>query len=286
MIAPPLWGTWWFRALAAAAAAGVASRSYRGRVRTIRMETELAAAREAQRSIWPHGDPHLPGFEIAAASVPASDVGGDFFDYVWRDDSRKSLCIAVGDVAGKGMRAAMTAVMASGMIVSKITDRRSLKETLRSVNRLVFRKSSEAAERSFTALCLVGLEAPGRKLRYVNAGMTEPLLKSAHGVRFLATADPRLPLGIHEDVAYREKRVQLRAGDVLVLYTDGLPEALSPAREVYGYAALERRLATLPTERMSSREILRALLADVRDFASSAAQQDDMTVIVVKACAP
>ncbi len=281
VIAPPLWGTWWFRTLLAAAAAAVASRSYRGRVRTIRMETELAAAREAQRSIWPRGDPHLPGFEIAATSVPASDVGGDFFDYVWRDSSRTRLCIAIGDVAGKGMRAAMSAVMASGMLVSKIAERKSLKETIRSVNRLIFRKSAGASGRSFTALCLVALEAPGRNLRYVNAGMTEPLLKSADGVRSLATPDPRLPLGVHEEVAYRERRVQLRPGDVLVLYTDGLPEAQSPAREVYGYTALERRLAALPTEEMSSREILRALLADVRRFVSAAPQQDDMTVIVV-----
>ncbi|MCP4654409.1 MAG: SpoIIE family protein phosphatase [bacterium] len=285
VITPPVWGTWWFRGLAAATAVGFAIRSYHSRVRTIRLQTELAAAQDAQRSIWPQGDPHLEGFEIAAASLPASEVGGDFFDFVWLDPEREKLCIAIGDVAGKGMHAAMTAVMASGMMVSKVEEGGSLEEALRSVNRLVFRKASGAGlpAKEFTALCLASLEALTRELRYVNAGMTEPLLKSRDGVRFLATPDPRLPLGIHEQEAYLEVRRRLAAGDVLVLYTDGVPEAQSPERDVYGYDALKRWLATLPTERMSARKILRALVAEVGRFAAGFPQQDDMTIIVVKA---
>ncbi|MCP3961007.1 MAG: SpoIIE family protein phosphatase [bacterium] len=283
-IASPVWGTWWFRALAAAAAAGVAARSYRDRVGTIRLQTELAAAREAQRSIWPRGDPSLPGFEIAAASLPASEVGGDFFDFIWLDPVHEKLCIAIGDVAGKAMSAAMTAVMASGMVAAKLEDGGSLEAALRSINRLVFRKAAMSSRpaRKLTALCLAGLESSTRELRWVNAGLAEPLLLSSQEARFLATPNPRFPLGVREEEAYREQRTRLAAGDVLVLYTDGVPEAQSPAGEVYGYEALKARLEALPTAGMSSRQILRVLLDDAGSFAAGLPQQDDMTMVVVK----
>ncbi len=285
-IAPPLWGRWWFRGLAAAAAAGAAARFYRWRLRTVRLAAELGAAREAQRSIQPQGDPCLRGFEIAAASFPASEVGGDFFDFVWLDrERRENLCIAVGDVAGKGMSAAMTAVLSSGIVVSKVDGGGTLAAALRSVNRLLHRRSSGSGHpgRKFTALCLAGLTAGGRELCWVNAGMTEPLLKSGDSVRFLATPEPRLPLGIHQEEAYREERVGLAPGDVVLVYTDGVPEAQDPNGEVYGYEALERLLRRLPTAGMSAREILAALLDAVRGFAAGVPQQDDMTVVVVKA---
>ncbi len=288
VIAPPVWGRWWFRALAAAAAAAVAERSYRGRVRTIRLETELAAAREAQRSIWPQGDPRLPGFEIAAASLPASEVGGDFFDFIWLDPAHEKLCVAIGDVAGKAMSAAMTAVMASGMVAAKLESSSSLEAALRSINRLACRKiaaSPRGASRSgrrLTALCLAGLESSTRELRWVNAGLAEPLLLSSEGARFLATADPRFPLGVREQEAYREQRTRLAAGDVLVLYTDGVPEAQSPAGEVYGYEALKSRLSTLPVARMAARQILQELLDDAARFSAGQPQQDDMTMVVIR----
>jgi ligand-binding sensor domain-containing protein/serine phosphatase RsbU (regulator of sigma subunit) len=281
-IAPPIWGTWWFRGLAAAATTAVAARVYRRRVHNIRLETELDAAREAQLSIWPQGDPHLPGFEIAAASLPASEVGGDFFDFIWSDAERRKLCIAIGDVAGKGMRAAMTAVLSTGMIAAQLEGGGGLQGALESVNRLAFRKMSA---RKFTALSLVCLEAPKRLLSYVNAGMTEPVLRSRNGVLFLGTDTPRFPLGILENVAYDEGRVQLEPGDLLVLYTDGVPEAQSPSGEVYGYDALGEWLAGEGLDELSAAQILQALVAEVQRFREDSPQQDDMTMIVVKTLA-
>ena len=279
LITPPVWGTWWFRGLAAAATTAVAVRSYSRRVHNVRMETELEAAREAQLSIWPRGDPHLPGFEIAATSLPASEVGGDFFDFIWQDPERRSLCIAIGDVAGKGMRAAMTAVLSTGMIAAKLDGGGGLPAALESVNRLAFRKTST---RQFTALSLVCVEAPSRVLRYVNAGMTEPALRTRDGVRFLATEDPRYPLGVVEHGTYGEGRVRLEPGDVLLLYTDGVPEAQAPSGEVYGYEAFARWLAGVEPRRLSAGEIVQALVAEVQRFTGDSPQQDDMTVIVVK----
>ncbi len=297
VIAPPIWGTWWFRALAAAATAGVAARSYRGRVRTIRLQAELATAREAQQSIWPQGDPRLPGFEIAATSLPASEVGGDFFDFIWLDPAGEKLCVAVGDVAGKAMSAAMTAVMASGMVAAKLEEGKSLEASLRAINRLAFRKAAPPPRRAnarggragarvgrtLTALCLASLESVTRELRWVNAGLPEPLLLSSGEARFLATVDPRFPLGVRQEEAYREQCTKLAPGDVLVFYTDGVPEAQNPAGEVYGYQALRSRLEALPVARMSSRQILRLLLNAVGSFAAGLSQQDDMTMVVVKA---
>lgn len=278
-IAPPVWGTWWFRGLAAATAAGLAVRSYHHRVSTIRMQTELGAAREAQRSIWPHDDPRLPGYEIAGISLPASEAGGDFFDFIWLDAEHTHLCIAVGDVAGKGMSAAMTAVLASGVIAAKLEEGLPLDQAVARINRFLYRKTPS---RRFTALCLASISAPDGKLSFLNAGLTEPLLRSHGGVRSLASPDPRFPLGIQLREAHRERRTPLAPGDVLVIYSDGLPEAQSRHGEVYGYAGLEQRLATLPSAEMSARQIVRALLDDVHRFAGGRPQQDDMTVVAVK----
>ncbi len=174
--------------------------------------------------------------------------------------------------------------MASGMVASTLGESASLADAMRRLNRLAWAKASHPGRpaRTFTALCLACLDADTCELRWVNAGLTEPLLSSGDGVRGLPTPDPRFPLGIREEESYREERLRLAPGDVLVFYTDGLPEAVNTAGEVYGYAALERHLASLPADRMASREILDALLAGAERFAGGSPRQDDVTVVVVK----
>ena len=136
--------------------------------------------------------------------------------------------------------------------------------------------------RSFTALCLAALDPASGRLTWVNAGLPEPMLRTGADVGFLATPDPRLPLGIHADLAYRQETAVLAPGDVLVLYSDGLPETPGHDGQPYGYDRARARLATLEVETMTAREILDALVSDVRARAASDAPADDMTLVVVR----
>lgn len=258
------------------------ARSYRHHLRTLRLETELDAAREVQRSIWPHRPPEVAGLDIAARSEPASAVGGDFFDFYWHGQGRDRLCLAVGDVVGKGMKAAMQAVLASGLLAATLeTEELTLVESLHRLGRIIRQRS---ADRAFISLAILCLDLETLRLSYVNAGLPEPLLRSSQGTRFLATEDPRYPLGVRPSEEYRESQGQLEVGDVLVLYSDGLAESRSPRGDVYGYDALAAHLAALPAS-LGSQEILDALHADAARFRGSAAPQDDVTSIVVRVTA-
>ena len=106
IITPPFWKTWWFILLCTLILSAVAFLAYQRRLRTVRMKTELQAAHDAQMSIMPQADPDIPGFDISGECIPTSEVGGDFFDYIWLDKAKTKFAIAVGDVSGKAMAAA------------------------------------------------------------------------------------------------------------------------------------------------------------------------------------
>ena len=114
---PPFWATWWFRARGASSRSPAWSLAWlRRRLRDGAARAELRAAHDAQMAIMPQADPGVEGFEVSGVCVPAHEVGGDFFDYSGSAATGAPLCIVVGDVSGKGMRAAMTAALSSGMV--------------------------------------------------------------------------------------------------------------------------------------------------------------------------
>jgi ligand-binding sensor domain-containing protein len=279
-ITPPFWGTWWFRALAIAVAAGLALIWYRRRHMSIFLEAELQAAHDAQMSIMPHSDPVVKGFDISGICIPAHEVGGDFFDYFWLNDGQTRFGLAVGDVSGKAMKAAMIAIMSNGMISSTADEHFSPRSALTGMNRPLFAKTNEE---TYTALWLGALDVESKTLTYANAGLLAPLLKTAGEVRSLETSGPRFPLGALQDTIYEERSVRIEKGDVLVLFTDGVTDARDRDMEFYDYECLERFLRIMNTPGMSAGEIKDRIIEDVRHFAGSAPQGDDMTVVVVKA---
>lgn len=284
-IKPPWWRRGSVRALAAGGAAVLAALAHRRRMERVRLEAELSAARFAQRSIWPVGDPHLAGFEIAGTSLPASEVGGDFFDYIWLDAEHRQLAIALGDVAGKGMAAAMRAVLAAGMTAAHLDQGRrekiGLEATLDRLNDLMCRRKEG---RQFTALCLARLDAHQPVLSWVDAGLPEPLLWTGGKARYLSSPDPRLPLGLLPGLSYRRARQTLVPGDILILATDGVPEAQNAAGDLLGYEGLRRWLDGLGprTATLDARGVLNQLLDHLECFATGAPQHDDLTAVVVR----
>lgn len=279
VIHPPFWETWWFRISAIAAAIAVCIVLYRRRLRNVRLAIELETAHDAQMSIMPQSDPQLDCFDISGSCIPAYHVGGDFYDFLWLDAEERKFGIAIGDVSGKSMDAAMIAVLSSGMIYSKADGTSAPGEIMTSLNRSIFRKTHETM---FTALCIASIDVKSKNFTFSVAGMNDPLLKSHGSVKRLDGPAAGFPLGIMKETTYGERTVRLDTGDVLVLFTDGITEARSGTHRFYGVESLVGLLTTMDTPRLSARDIKREIIADVDRFTGGARQHDDITVIVVK----
>jgi serine phosphatase RsbU (regulator of sigma subunit) len=279
VITPPFWQSWWFVLLSALTFIALVYLVYSNRLKQVRMKAELQAAHDAQMSIMPHADPHVPGFDISGICIPANEVGGDFFDYLWLEESERRFGIVVGDVSGKAMKAAMMAVMASGVITAEARNGKGIKEILRSSNQTMFDKTDR---QMFTAVCLAAFQVKEKRLIFTNAGLIEPVIKSNGSVDFLSAKGSTHPLGMIEDNKYDEKVMNLKSGDLLVFVSDGVPEARNPNREQYGEERLKAFLEKMDTSSMSAQDIKKNILEDVQQFSGSAPVYDDMTVVVVK----
>jgi len=242
-----------------------------------RLNTELRAAREMQMGLMPKEDPVLAGFDISGICLPANEVGGDFFDYVWLDSKKTKLGIAVADVSGKAMKAAITAVMTSGMIYREVGQNESPKSIMRKINKPMYAKLDS---RMFTALSFALIDTKKKELRFSNAGQAYPVLKRGKEVTPLEVKGARLPLGVKEDVPYGEMVVKLKKGDTVIFYTDGIPEAKNEKDEFYGFDRFKALAGGI--EGASAKGIRDRILEDVKSFTGKSPQYDDMTVVVVR----
>jgi len=278
-VIPPFWQRGWFLVLAALVLTTAAIAAYRHRMRVVSLRAELQTARDTQASILPQAPPVADGYDIAGTCIPANTVGGDFYDFIWLDEQRTRLGIAVADVAGKSMDAALTAVLTTGVVQAEARRRTSTAEVVAAANRPLYLKT---ARNSFTALCFARITLADRQLAFTNAGLMEPLLKRAGSVRSLRSIGSKLPLGVLPEGEYAENRVPLEPGDLLLFFTDGIPDSQDPSRAFYETEALHRLLAELDTERLGADEVLSALIHEVRRFSAGVPQQDDITAVAVK----
>ncbi len=279
-IIPPFWVTWWFRSLVLLVLLAVTFLWYRYRLKNVRMKTELQAAHDAQMSIMPRRDPDVPGFEISGTCIPANEVGGDFYDYMWLNEEKTKFGVVVGDVSGKAMKAAMIAIMSNGMVFSKADEIETVSDIMTRLNHSLFLKTDE---RMYTALCLASINTVTREFTFSLAAFTEPLLKAKASAVNLQAAGTVFPLGAFKDSTYEQRTVTMKAGDVIVIYTDGISEAWVKQNEFYETERLKRFLDAMDTSALSAREINRAIIADVKNYCGGAQQRDDMTVVVIKA---
>jgi serine phosphatase RsbU (regulator of sigma subunit) len=241
-----------------------------------RLSTELRAARDMQIGLMPKEDPVVQGFDISGICIPANEVGGDFFDYVWMDDKKTKLGIAVADVSGKAMKAAITAVMTSGMIYRELGGNQLPRAILQRINKPMFAKLSPG---TFTAMSFAVIDTKKQHLTFSNAGQMRPILKRGAKTEYIM-ADG-LPLGVQEETTYREAKIKLRKGDVVIFYTDGINEAMNEKQEQYELERLESAVRNLKNE-MTARQVIDSIVDEVKAFVGSGKQHDDMTVVVVK----
>ena len=248
------------------------ARLYRETMEKARMEQEMRIAAEIQQALLPRAARAAAYFSAAAASLPCRSIGGDFYDYV--DMAGGSLGFALGDVAGKGPPAALLSAMMQGMFAAQAATSDGPSQTITRVNLALYRRGIESR---FVTLMYGVLDADGR-LVYCNAGHNPPLLVRASGVRRLDRGGPIV--GLFEGAVFEEETVHLSAGDVLVMFSDGISEATSADGEEYGESKIldcvQKHLAADPSQ------ILDALIADVRDFTRGAAQGDDITAMVLR----
>ena len=278
-ISPPFWKTWWFTVLIFVVLAFITYVFYKNRLKNVRLKTELKTAHDAQMSIMPHSDPKIKGLDISSICIPANEVGGDFFDYFWTKENSSKLGIMIGDVSGKAMNAAMTAVMTSGMLITEANNAESLSTILSRVNIPLYSKTTK---KMFTAVCLACIDPENKEMIFTNAGLTNPMIKTNGNIKYLKADGPRFPLGMMKDVKYEEKKLKLESGSLIIFMTDGVTEARNHSKEFYSEQRLENLILNLNTHGMSAGEIKRTIIKDISNFSGKHIQHDDMTLIVLK----
>ena len=240
-----------------------------------RLETQLEIAREVQLQLLPPRDPKLEGFDISAYNFPTEEVSGDYYDWVRIYDDQIGIVIA--DVSGKGVPAAllMAFLRASLRAASHIGYAPHI--SMSKVNYLLW----ESIERNQFVTAFYGiLDAPNRTLAYSNAGHNPPLLMNADGtVQFEERGG--VPLGMFRDSRYYEYFATIEPGQVFVLYTDGVTDAMNQSGEEYGSQRLVE--AVRQGRELSARDLIHFIQQDVIKWTDGRGAHDDITFFVVKA---
>ncbi len=237
-----------------------------------RMENELRIARGIQESLLPRALPSSSWLRAAAASVPSREVGGDYYDL--RPISDDCWALAVADVSGKGVGAALLAALLQGMFVAAPYTRLPIEEMMGRVNRFLLERTGGE---QYATLVYGLLECSGR-MRLVNAGHPPVLLLRRGEVHRLVARS--VPIGLLEEAAYVADDLQLEVGDRLVIYTDGLTEARNASGESFGLGRLERLLQS--HGRPGAESLHRRVLQAVQEFIGDAQQPDDIALLVLE----
>jgi sigma-B regulation protein RsbU (phosphoserine phosphatase) len=244
-----------------------------------RLEAELRTASEVQRILLPAKAPDFGGYTIAAANFPAMLVSGDYYDYVPVDDQH--LGVAIADVSGKGVPASLIMATCRSVLRTRATGELSPARVLAGVNRQIF---PDIREDMFITMTYLVLDSGSGRLLMSRAGH-RPTLIHRHATGEVEPLSPvGLAVGIDDgDVFERvisDRECQLDPGDTMLLYTDGLTEALNAAGEEYGEDRLSRMLQSCAANTADA--IVAGICADVRAFAGTEAQSDDITLIAIK----
>ncbi len=235
------------------------------------MERELLVAQTLQRQLLPHSPPEVPGIQLTAATLPCQEVGGDYFDYVVTEGGR--VCLAVGDVSGKGIPAAILMANVQALFRAEARDKAEPDQVLERMNRRLC--EIERPDRFVSFFC--GLFDPLRgELRYSSAGHPPPFLVRAGGAVHRLDAAALL-MGIERDVHYPLGVVRLQPGDLVLCFTDGIPDSMSNG-SLLREDQLEEMICAL--RHLSADRLLERLLDRLRQ---GPVLDDDTTLLILKA---
>jgi sigma-B regulation protein RsbU (phosphoserine phosphatase) len=263
-------------AIASIAAIAVENaRLYQMAVEKGRMQRELQLAREMQTSFLPQETPQLNGWEFAAHWQPAREVAGDYFDFI--PVSSDSIGLVVADVTDKGAPAALFMVFTNSIIRGSVHPTMDPVESIGNANRLISGKSTNAM---FVSLFYALVNIKTGVVTWVNAGHNPPLHYNARENRLQRLLRSGMVLGIDPDTDYEQHKLVLNSGDFLVLYTDGLVDAINAQEQEFGMNRLEQLVQQYRGE--TAEEIVNRLENAVEEHSGSATPFDDVTILMVK----
>jgi len=244
------------------------------------MKRDLEIAREIQNWLLPNQPPKIPGIEIAFQTRPANTVAGDYYDVFLRPGQtpeQDRVLLAVADVAGKSIPAAMLMATFQASLRSLSVTQSSLPNLVASVNRYACTNSQGGLR--FTTAFLAELDPIMRTLTYINAGHNQPMLCRESGMLERLDAGG-LPIGISTDVPYQSGSVVLAPGDWLIIFTDGVVEAVNTADEEYG----EQRLLAVVAgaAEATPADMMQRILTGLDVFVGNTPQHDDVTCLLMK----
>jgi sigma-B regulation protein RsbU (phosphoserine phosphatase) len=239
-----------------------------------RLEGEVVIGQRIQRTFLPDRNPEVPHFDISGANYSSDLVGGDYYDYIRIADHH--LGIVIGDVSGKGIAAALIMASFRASLIAEIRNNYAIRTVLTKVNKLLW--ESVEPDRFVTAIYGV-LDVENRRFTYVNAGHNPAVLYRPAENRFDALDATGPLLGTFEAATFKERQVEIASGDLLVLYTDGVTEAMDTVGDLFGEARLQDVIRARKDDTAAG--VVRGIWEAVRAFRAGD-QDDDLTIVAVK----
>jgi phosphoserine phosphatase RsbU/P len=240
-----------------------------------RKSAELGVAREIQMSLLPATLPDVPGIELAARGIPAKEIGGDFYDVVMLPGQKTGLIIA--DVSGKGVPAALFMAVSRTVLRATAAWHTRPHDAIRDANAMI---AADAGSGMFVTLFFGVYDAQVRQLTYVNAGHNPPILFRHNGLTE-ELPGTGIALGVLEETEYDERSVSLSPGDLLVLYTDGVTEAVNATDEQFGTERLVDTVRAMQGK--TAADVLERIVERVSSFSGPTPQYDDVTLMILRA---
>jgi sigma-B regulation protein RsbU (phosphoserine phosphatase) len=239
-----------------------------------KLEEELSIARRIQKTFLPAKQPQMPGFDISGINIPSEKVGGDYYDFIPIIENQVG--IAIGDVSGKGIPAALIMASFRASLIAEIRNNYAIRSIMFKVNNLLF--ESTEADVYVTALYGV-LDTKNKIFTFTNAGHNAPIFRHADG-RMEYLLEGGVALGTFENSKYEERPLGFIPGDIIVFYTDGVTEAKNEKEEEFGTKRLKQVIND--SSHLGAPEIQNHIYQAVKDFAGNLPQADDLTMIVIK----
>ena len=240
-----------------------------------RVEKELEIARGIQQSFLPEAPPAIEGVDLAALNLPAKEVGGDFYDFIPVGSQKWGLVIA--DVSGKGVPAALFMALSRTLVRANVSDSVTVSEAIHKTNSLI---AENDRSNMFVTLFYGVLDPVKMTLTYVSAGHNPPFMLRKGGNDIIMLKARGVALGVVPDIGLEEKEIKLDTGDIVVLYTDGVTEAINGREEQFG----QDRVITITekSRNWTAAEIIQQIKDRVLEFSQGQPQFDDITLMVLK----
>lgn len=250
------------------------ARLYEREQALIRLQEEMRLANDIQVNLLPKSNPQIEGYQIAGKSIPAKDVGGDYYDFIPLKDDNLVFCL--GDISGKGIPAALLMANLQASLRGQTLMDIPCKDCVTFTNNLLYRSTDV---NKYATLFYGVLHSSTDKITFCNAGHNEPILIDYKG-NVGRLKEGGIIVGALPEITYEEKTIDFPSGDVLVVYSDGITEAMDSKEEEFG----EERLINLIKEnrQLSASELIDKVINTVNKHAGDVDQMDDMTLVVIK----